>query len=213
MLPAERIDHAILTVRGQRVMLDADLAALYGVSTKRLNEQVRRNAARFPADFMFRLTAAEKSDSGAQMTWRLSDAGTEACATDATGGAGLRAGRDAGAKSSEPRYEVVAKCDHLHRLKFSPVLPGAFTEHGAVMLASVLNTPIAVEASVLVVRAFVRIRHLLAGESQILQRLEALEAHAETTDVQLALVFEELKEIRAIMDAPITLAIGFRTDA
>jgi hypothetical protein len=169
LIPVERIEHAILTVRGQRVMLDADMAALYGVTTKRLNEQVRRNAARFPADFMFRLTADEKA-------------------------------------------EVVAKCDHLQRLKFSPALPHAFTEHGAVMLASVLNTPIAVEASVLVVRAFVRMRHLLALESQIRQRLEALESHAETTDVQLALVFEELKEIRSLMAAPITLAIGFRTD-
>ena len=80
-------------------MLDADLAELYGVSTKRLNEQVKRNRDRFPEDFMFQLSAEEKG-------------------------------------------EVVAKCDHLVKLKFSPVLPNAFTEHGAAMLAAVLNSPV-----------------------------------------------------------------------
>jgi len=93
----ERIERLILVIRGQRIMLDADLARLYGVSTKRLNEQVKRNKERFPERFMFRLTAEE-------------------------------------------RAEVVANCDHLQRLKFSPVLPHAFTEHGAIMAATVLNT-------------------------------------------------------------------------
>jgi hypothetical protein len=93
----ERIERLILVIRGQRIMLDADLARLYGVSTKRLNEQVKRNKERFPERFMFRLTAKEKA-------------------------------------------EVVANCDHLQKLKFSPVLPHAFTEHGAIMAATVLNT-------------------------------------------------------------------------
>ena len=101
-------------------MLDADLAELYGVSTKRLNEQVKRNHERFPADFMFQLTEEEKA-------------------------------------------QVVANCDHLNRLKFSPVLPHAFTEHGALMAASVLSTPRAVETSVFIVRAFVRLRQILAS--------------------------------------------------
>jgi hypothetical protein len=103
MIASERIETRILLIRGRRVMLDTDLASLYRVSTKRLNEQVKRNPNRFPADFMFRLTAKEKA-------------------------------------------EVVAKCDHLGRLKFSPALPYAFTEHGAMMLASVLNTPVAARA-------------------------------------------------------------------
>ena len=93
----ERIERLILVIRGQRIMLDADLARLYGVSTKRLNEQVKRNRKRFPARFMFQLTAEEKA-------------------------------------------EVVANCDHLGKLKFSPVLPHAFTEHGVIMAATVLNT-------------------------------------------------------------------------
>lgn len=98
------IESRILLIRGQKVMLDSDLAKLYGVSTKRLNEQVKRNQKRFPADFMFKLTAKEKA-------------------------------------------EVVANCDHLSRLRFSPVLPNAFTEHGALMAASVLNTWIHFTAS------------------------------------------------------------------
>jgi hypothetical protein len=89
IIPLGKIEERILLIRGQRVMLDADLAGLYGVSTKRLNEQVRRNKGRFPQDFMFQLTTNEKA-------------------------------------------EVVANCDHLARLRFSPVLPNAFTEHGAI---------------------------------------------------------------------------------
>lgn len=105
LVPTEVISSRILSIRGERIMLDADLAELYGVETKRLNEQVRRNRERFPEDFMFQLTAEEK------------------------------------------KY-VVANCDHLSRLKFSPTLPYAFTEHGAIMAASVLNTLRAVEVSV-----------------------------------------------------------------
>lgn len=118
LIPLRGIEHPILFVRGRRVMLDADLAQLYGVATKRLNEQVKRNWARFPEDFMFQLTANEKT-------------------------------------------EVVAICDHLKSLKFSSTLPYAFTEHGAIMLASVLNSPIAIDASVHVVRAFIRLREIL----------------------------------------------------
>ena len=107
---ASQIQTAILPLRDQRVILDADLARLYGVSTKRLNEQVKRNLDRFPSDFVFQLTPSEKA-------------------------------------------EVVANCDHLARLKFSPQRPYAFTEHGAIMAANVLNSSQAVQASVMVVRA------------------------------------------------------------
>ena len=89
---AQEIEHLIMTIRGQRVVLDFGLGAIYRVTTKRLNEQVKRNRGRFPEDFMFQLTKKEKA-------------------------------------------EVVAICDHLAKLKFSPVLPNAFTEHGAIMVA------------------------------------------------------------------------------
>jgi hypothetical protein len=117
-VPLELIQSRIVVLRGQRVLLDADLAILYGVSTKRLNEQVKRNRRKFPEDFFFTLTAAEKT-------------------------------------------EVVAKCDHLHRLKFSPSLPNAFTEHGAIQAANILNSATASEMSVQIVRAFVRLRQLI----------------------------------------------------
>src|SRR5271168_518059 len=97
IVPVARIESRILLIRGRRVVLDSDLAELYRVSTKRLNEQVKRNSHRFPGDFMFTLTAAEKA-------------------------------------------EAVAECDHLRSLKFSAALPHAFTEHGAIMVAAVLNT-------------------------------------------------------------------------
>ena len=113
ILPSEKIDRAILFLRGQKVMLDSDLAEIYGVKTSRLNEQVKRNIDRFPADFMFQLTDKEKE-------------------------------------------EVIANCDHLENIKFSRTNPYAFTEHGAMMLATVLNTPTAITTSVLIVRAFVK---------------------------------------------------------
>jgi hypothetical protein len=102
-VPDELIMNRILIVRGVKVMIDCDLADLYGVTTKRLNEQVKRNIKRFPEDFMFQLTEQEKQ-------------------------------------------EEVAICDHLERLRFCPNLPYAFTEHGAIMLASVLNSDKAILA-------------------------------------------------------------------
>src|SRR5882762_193106 len=129
LVPIELVQRVILLIRRERVILDADLAALYSVSTKRLNEQVKRNRSRFPADFMFQLTADEKA-------------------------------------------EVVANCDHLRRLKFSPNLPYVFTEHGTIMAANVLNSERAVEASVEIVRAFVRLRQLLASNAELSRRLD-----------------------------------------
>ena len=155
-VPLERIQQGILLIRGKRVMLDADLAELYGVSTKRLNEQVKRNRDRFPEDFMFRLTATEKT-------------------------------------------EVVAKCDHLAKLKYSPTYPYAFTEHGAIMLAAVLSTPRPIEVSVLVVRAFVRLREILARHRSLASKLAELESRIETHDEAIRSL---LSAIRQMMAAP-----------
>lgn len=146
----------ILTIRGHRVILDADLAELYGVTTKRLNEQVKRNADRFPADFMFRLTVREKA-------------------------------------------EVVANCDHLQRLKFSPTIPSAFTEHGAVMAASVLNSPEAVEASIFVVRAFIAMRDTLASSQALARKLLELERKVGGHDETITAL---VSAIRQLMETP-----------
>jgi ribosomal protein L23 len=165
LIPIDMIERKILLIRGEKVMLDADLAALYGVTTKRLNEQVKRNRERFPNDFMFQLTEEEKA-------------------------------------------EVVANCDHLKRLKFSPTLPYAFTEHGAIMLASVLNSPIAVQTSVLVVRAFVKLREMLATHKDLAKKLEEIE---KKYDAQFKVVFDAIREL---MRPPETKRrkIGFRRE-
>jgi len=164
--PVERIASRILVVRRQRVMIDADLAALYGIPTKRLNEQVKRNRSRFPEDFVFRLTAAETA-------------------------------------------EVVANCDHLARLRFSTALPFAFTEHGALMASAVLNTTKAVEVSIFVVRAFVRMRESLAGRKELVRRLDELESKVGTHDRGIGHILDALRQLAAPPDAPRRRRIGF----
>ncbi|MDA8241825.1 MAG: ORF6N domain-containing protein [Nitrospiraceae bacterium] len=164
LIPAEIIEKKILLIRGEKVMLDADLAELYGVTTKRLNEQAKRNSDRFPADFMFQLTAEEKA-------------------------------------------EVVAKCDHLKQLRFSHVFPYAFTEHGAIMLASVLNSPIAVQTSVQVVRAFVRLRQMLASNAELAGKLAALERKY---DSQFKVVFDAIRQLMEGSDKKMKVITGFK---
>jgi len=163
VVPTEYVTQRILLIRGQKVLLDADIAALYGVATKRLNEQVRRNQKRFPADFMFQLTENEKT-------------------------------------------EVVANCDHLARLKFSSVLPNVFTEHGAIMAASILNTDRAVEMSVFVVRAFVQLRHMLASHAELSKKFLALERKY---DAQFRVVFDAIRELMMPPVAKKKRPIGF----
>jgi hypothetical protein len=159
----------ILVLRGQRVLLDADLAILYGVPTKALNQAVRRNRSRFPDDFCFRISDMEKS-------------------------------------------EVVTICDHLQRLKFSPTRPLAFTEQGAFMAAAVLNSPRAVDMSVYVVRAFVKLREVLASHTELARKLAALEMSVATLDARTRRQFEEVyAAIRALMAPPAVKSrpIGF----
>jgi ORF6N domain len=140
LVPVEHITRAILVLRGQRVLLDAELAALYAVTTKRFNEQVRRNRERFPEDFMFQLTAEELASLRSQTaTSKVPPRG--------------RGGR---------RY-----------------LPYAFTEHGTIMAATVLNSPRAVEMSVYVVRAFVQLRELLSSNRELARRFAQLETRLE----------------------------------
>ncbi len=167
IIPVEHIQNRILLIRGQKVILDSDLAELYGVLTKRLNEQVKRNTDRFPPDFMFQLREPEKA-------------------------------------------EVVANCDHLQRLKFSPVLPYAFTEHGAIMAASVLNSPQAVQTSVFVVRAFVRLRQMLASNQDLAVRLERLEEAVGTHDRQIVAIVDALHLLMPPEEEPPREPFGFR---
>ena len=173
IVPVESIAHSILLMRGQKVILDADLARLYGVTTQRLNQQVRRNLDRFPEDFMFQLTR-EETDS-LKLHFATSKAG--------------RGGRR--------------------------TLPLAFTEHGALMAASVLSTPRAVEVSIYVVRAFVRLRELLGTHAELAETLEELEKRLEsrldTHDEQIAVLMETIRQLMAPPDTP-QRQIGFRTE-
>ena len=150
VVPVEAIAGLIHVVRGRRVMLDSDLARLYGVATKRLNEQVRRNQARFPEDFAFQLTPTETTVLRSQI------------ATSNKGRGGRRAA----------------------------LL--AFTEHGAVMLASVLNSPVAVETSIQVVRAFVQLRVALGTHAELRRKLDAMEARY---DQQFRAVFDAIRAL------------------
>jgi hypothetical protein len=151
-IPLERILGRVIVLRGQRVLLDRDLAKLFGVTTKRLNEQVQRNLRRFPEDFMFQLTAEEKD-------------------------------------------EVVAKCDHLKTLKFSSALPRAFTEHGAIQAANVLNSDAAVEMGIHVVRASVQLRQMVTNHKALASKLAALDARVSQHDDHLRAIIEALRRL------------------
>jgi len=170
IIPIEPIEGQIYTLRGKRVMLDADLARLYGVTTKRLNEQVRRNADRFPEDFAFSLTNEEVANLRSQI-----------------------------ATSSEvPR-------DHGGRR----YRPRVFTEHGAIMAASVLNSSRAVEVSVFVVRAFVKLRELAMAHKEIRQKLDDLERKVAGHDQAIAGLINAIRELMALPDPKKKRPIGF----
>lgn len=151
VIPDELIMNKIFLIRGLKVMIDGDLAELYGVTTKRLNEQVKRNAKRFPEDFMFQLTAQEKE-------------------------------------------YVVANCDHLKKLKYSPYLPYVFTEHGAVMLASVLNSDRAIHVNIRIVRIFNKMREMMITNKDVLLEIEQIKGRLSDHEDRILLVFEYLKQ-------------------
>jgi hypothetical protein len=167
LLPVERVEGVILVVRGQKVILDADLAELYGVNTKRLNEQVKRNRDRFPEDFMFRLTKNESENLKSHF------------ATSSSAWGGRRN------------------------------LPHAFTEHGAIMVASILNTPQAVQAGVFVVRAFVRLRDMLGTHKQLARKLEELETKFESHDESIRAIFAAIQQLMTPPEKP-RKEIGFK---
>lgn len=155
LVPVESIGQRILLIRGAKVMLDSDLAELYGVTTKRLNEQAKRNLDRFPADFMFQLADDEHAALRSQF------------ATSKTG----RGGR---------RYA-----------------PYVFTEHGAIMAATILNSPKAIEMSVFVVRAFIRLREVLSTHKELATKLEALERKVGGHDQAIAGLIDAIRQLMA----------------
>lgn len=174
LVPVESIAQSILVLRGQKVIIDTDLAALYGVTTKRFNEQVRRNLERFPGDFMFQLSEDEWAALRSQI-------------------ATLKPGRG------------------QHR----KYLPYAFTEHGAIMAATILNSPRATEVSVYVVRAFVQLRDLLAGNKELAAKLAELESRIErklsSHDQAIAGLIDAIRELMKPPEPGKKRPIGFVT--
>ena len=163
----EQLSERILVLRGIRVMLDADLALLYGVQTRRLNEQVRRNLKRFPSEFLFRLTNQELMSLMSQI------------ATSKPGRGGMRK------------------------------RPFVFTEHGAIMAATVLNSPRAIEMSVFVVRAFVQLRKAISGNRELANRLDELERKVGTHDHAIREILAAIRQLTAPPPASPRRRIGF----
>ena len=164
----EDITRAILVLRGRRVLLDAELAGLYGITTRRLNEQVRRNRKRFPDDFLFELTTEEFANLKSRF------------ATSSWGGRRKR--------------------------------PLAFTEHGAIQAATIPNSPRAVEMSVYVVRAFVKLREVLSSNRELARRFEQLESRLDSKltehDEAIAAILSAIRELMRPRDPP-RRGIGF----
>jgi len=169
MLPVETISERILTVRGKKVILASDLAEVYGVATKALNQAVKRNAAKFPADFAFLLT------------------------------------REQAKAASRLRSQFVT----LKRGQHIKYLPHAFTEHGAIMAANVLNSPEAIQMSVFVVRAFIKMREALISRSELERRLLRIENVLLAHDESIRELYDQIRPLLLPPPDPPRKRIGF----
>lgn len=178
----------IHVIRRQRVMLDSDLARLYGVPTHRLNQAIKRNADRFPADFRFQLTKEEYANLISQIV--------------------ISSSEHAGKQQNTPNSSQIVMSSRKHR--GAAYSPWAFTEHGALMAATVLNSPRAVQMSLFVVRAFVQMREELQAHATVFKRLAEIDKKLVTHDVILRDVYEKL---RPLLNPPVksTKEIGFHT--
>jgi hypothetical protein len=161
----EAVERKIYLIRGRKVMLDRDLAELYKVSTKVLNQAVKRNTKRFPPDFMFRLTDEEKN-------------------------------------------ELVTNCDRFSALKHSTVTPNVFTEHGILMLSSVLNSEHAIQVNIAIMRVFVKLREVISGYKELAVKLNELERKIEKHDNEIKAIFDAIRQLMLAEEKP-KRKIGF----
>lgn len=184
IIPQERIQSRIIVLRGQRVLLDSDLAAIYEVPTKRLVEQVKRNASRFPEDFVFQLTREEFSQ------FRI------------------KQGPDVDNAQLAKHRSQNATSVSQNRARQS--LPYAFTEHGAIQAANILRSEAAVAMSVQVVRAFVRLRELVVNHKAISSKLAELDARIGEHDEQLAAIIEAIRQLAEPVLPENRRRIGFK---
>ena len=154
LIPAEVIEQRIFLIRGQKVMIDRDLAELYNVETKYLNRQVKRNKDRFPDQFMFQLT-------------------------------------------KEERNELVTNWHRFASLKHSSSMPYVFTEHGVAMLSAVLNSKRAIAMSILIIKAFVKLRELLSSHKDLIKKMDELERKYESHDKHIKIIFDAIRQLMA----------------
>ena len=190
-----QIEPLIRTIRGQQVLLDSDLAILYGVETKRLNEQVKRNIERFPDDFMFQLTKVELINLKSQIaTSSAIENSPRSQIATLNKGTNLRSQIATSSQEVSLKSQIVTSSHGGVRY-----LPYAFTENGIAMLSSVLRSPIAIQVNIRIMRAFTAMRQFIASNAQIFQRLDVMEqnqlalaAHQTETDHKLEEVFRRL---------------------
>ncbi len=192
MKARQPIDQLIRTLRGEKVILDADLAEIYGVPTKAFNQAVKRNSDRFPPDFCFQLTAKEWASLRSQIVT------IEIEPSEKEGDPNLRS-----------QIATLKRGRGQHR----KYLPYAFTEHGAIMAATVLNSPEAVKMSVYVVRAFIQMREQIAANREILKRLAEIDHSLLKHDKALQVIWSQLQPLLAPPPAPKKPRIGFHHDA
>lgn len=189
----EPLEPLIFTIRGQRVMLDADLARLYGVLTKRFNEAFKRNRHRFPGDFAFQLTAAEFAELKSQIVILNqqrrdnSEAAADSSQTTTT------SPQDSNDKGNALNWSQIATSSSRHR--GAAYRPWAFTEHGVLMAANILRSERAVQISVFVVRAFVRLREQIAANAAILKRLAEIDKTLLQHDQSLSIIWNKLQPL------------------
>jgi len=169
LIPREMVEQRIFLIRRQKVMVDRDLAELYGVKTKYLNRQVKRNKQRFPKEFMFQLSKEEKD-------------------------------------------ELVTNWHRFKSMKHSSALPHVFTEHGVAMLASVLNSDIAVKISVTIIKAFVKLREVLSTHKELAYKFSELERKIEKHDSEIQAIFDAMRKLMAPSPIKPKPQIGFKPD-
>jgi hypothetical protein len=188
LIPQETIEKKIYLVRGHKVMLGKELASLYGVSLKRLNEQVKRNIKRFPDDFMFQLTKEEV------LMFKI-------------GTSGLRS--QFATLNDHPNE---SKAAGSMRGKHTKYLPYAFTEQGVAMLSSVLNSERAISVNIAIMRAFVKLRQILSTHKDFVHKLNELERKTEKHDVDIQSIFEAIRQLMAPPPEKPRRMIGFKQE-
>jgi len=200
-----QVHDVIRVIRNQRVILDADLAKLYGVPTKRLNEAVKRNSARFPHDFMFQLKQAEVTELQAKPI--DADDAEFVCSRSQIATLNVQLSEDEGLADDTLVLGIVSK-----RGQNVKHLPYAFTEHGAVMAAMMLNSPKATKMSVFIVRTFMRMRDHLLSTAVLTRRLTEIEKSMLTYDAALVDIYETIQPLRSPPPEPERKRIGFNVN-